>query len=227
MTHHTQIWPVIHVTTPALALSNARVAFDCGCPGVFVISMHGDDDGSDRVALALKAGHPDKLVGSNRLGYSALASLERSLALGLDATWTDRPGVRSDSISPEGRAIADLLRTVPGHRFFGSIAFKYQPRDYNPGEAAVRAHSMGMIPTTSGEATGVAPPATKLASIRTALGDGAPLALASGVTPENASELAGYLSHILVSTGISKSFDTFDESLLRQLMVNVAPTAQG
>jgi predicted TIM-barrel enzyme len=79
------------------------------------------------------------------------------------------------------------------------------------------AASMGFLPTTSGAATGQPADRNKLGAMRAALGSG-PLGIASGVTPENVAAHRGLVTHILVSTGISNSFYTFDEESLRSLI---------
>ena len=213
-----QVWPVIHLSTPELAYRNAELAQACGCAGVFLIEMDGRNDAIDPVAFELKRRFPGLKVGANYLGMPAHFAVVRSLFLGLDATWTDDPGVRSDGVDPMAReATVPVLKQNPGHLFFGSVAFKYQPVDPDPPAAARAALALGMIPTTSGAATGVPPQASKLHAMRQALGDG-PLAVASGIDPDNAYELGRFLTHILVSTGISSSFHEFDEGLLRRLM---------
>jgi len=220
------VWPVIHLAGRDLAFRNADLAAQFGATGVFVISMVGDDDAIDPVAVDIKLRHPQMKVGVNYLTLPAHVALARSLSLGMDATWTDRCGVRSDSVDERVPELSRMLSGNPTHDFFGSVAFKYQRPDADPPTAAKRAIEFGMIPTTSGEATGHAPPAEKLRRIREAIGNG-PLALASGVAPENARELGAYLTHILVATGISRMTDTFDETLLRRLMKLVREPVSG
>lgn len=212
-----QVWPVIHLDTLQLAHSNADMAFRLSCAGVFVISMDGRNDKALHTAIALKAQHPQQNVGVNLLGVSALAALQLSLRSGLDATWSDAAGVSSRAVSDEAKAIGAVLRLHPEHAFFGSVAFKYQPDEPNPPAAAIAANTLGMIATTSGSATGSAPSAQKLRAIRDVLGK-APLAAASGITPDNAYELGRFLTHILVATGVAKSFHEFDEALLERLL---------
>ena len=225
-----EVWPVVHVKSEALTLQNAELVAEAGCPGLFLISMDGRDDLLDPVGRAVKSRFPALRVGVNYLSLAAPEALSRSLAEGYDATWSDAPGVRSDEVSSRAYALESVLasRQVsadgPRHLFFGSVAFKYQPPDPDPGAAAVQAVRFGMVPTTSGEATGVAPPARKLFLIRQAMDKAfgettrAPLALASGVTPDNAYELGRFLTHILVATGISADFHTLDPHLLRRLL---------
>lgn len=219
----TQLWPVIHLVTPELAYRNAAMAQRAGVRGVFLIHMNGQDDQIDPIAEQIKRRYPDLRVGVNYLSLAAPAALARAITLGHDASWSDRPGVRSDHMECSTQAMSELLKQNPTHQFFASVAFKYQPKDPDPSTAALRALALGMIPTTSGEATGHAPPAEKLALIRQAIGPVSPLALASGATPSNAHVLAPYLTDILVSTGISTNADEFDETLLGKLVLATSP----
>jgi hypothetical protein len=217
------LWPVIHLDTPELAYRNAAIAQRAGVRGVFLIHMDGLDEQIDPIAEQIKQRYPGLRVGVNYLSLDAPTALARAIALGHDASWSDKPGVRSDYIDPSAQGMSELLRNNPKHQFFASVAFKYQPNDPDPGTAAMRALRLGMTPTTSGKGTGHAPPVEKLALIRQTIGAEAPLALASGATPDNAQVLAPYLSDILVSTGISSSFSEFDEALLGRLVLSIQP----
>lgn len=218
-----QVWPVIHLDTVELALANAQIAADCGAAGVFVIHMDGHDDAVDPAAVAIKQRFPSLKVGVNYLRQPPRIAVVRSIGLGMDATWADEPGIRSDHVDPSvDLAVVPVLRQNPGHLFFASVAFKYQPVEPDPDVAAKHVLERRMIPTTSGNATGIAPEVSKLYGIRRSIGREAPLAIASGVTTDNAYELSRFATHILVSTGISKSFHEFDAVALRQLMEQVA-----
>jgi len=202
-------------------MEDIKLAVDAGCNGVFLIQMAGLDEILDPLAHMVKAAFPNILLGVNYLSLPADIALERSLLVGYDATWSDNPGVRSDCVTPIALRIAEILRDEPEHMFFGSVAFKYQREDNNPVQAAANARSIGMIPTTSGLGTGVAPSADKLASMYDANAQQR-LAVASGITPDNVKQLGLYVTHILVATGISIDGDRLDASKLRKLMDNVA-----
>lgn len=203
-----------------MAHINADIAVRAGCTGVFVISMEGHDNAVTPVAREIKLRHPGLRVGVNYLSLAAPDALARSLENGLHATWSDRPGVSSAGPDADGMRIARVLRNNPMHLFFGSVAFKYQPVDPCPEQAAVEAAKLHMIATTSGLATGEPPTADKLFRMRQSLGE-APLAVASGISPDNAFELGRFLTHVLVATGISKSFYEFDEALLVRLLAQL------
>lgn len=215
-----EVWPVIHVENHETALANATIAAQAKAEGIFLIQMHGNDDLLDPLIYPIRQQFPQLKVGFNFLSLSPLEALRRSLQLGADATWTDRPGVRSDGVSVEAEDISALLLQHSDHLFFASIAFKYQPVDPNPWLAAQKAYYLGMIPTTSGEATGMAPAAEKLRLIKKGQSS-LSLALASGITADNVGEFLPYLTHCLVSTGISHDFEHFDAKKLQQLVDRV------
>jgi predicted TIM-barrel enzyme len=110
----------------------------------------------------------------------------------------------------------------PGHLFFAAVAFKGQAPDPFPADSAALAAYHGLIPTTSGTGTGVAPDVEKIRRIRARLQLSDRLAVASGITPENIGQFAPHLTHVLVATGISSSFHEFDAAKLGLLMRNAA-----
>lgn len=218
----TSVWPVIHLLNVELAIANADIAVRCGCEGVFVIQHDGRDHEVDPVAKQIMERHPTLKVGVNYLSMTADLALEKSLALSAHATWVDNAGVTSRGASPMAEAISRRLKEHPNHLFFGSVAFKYQRHEPEPGLAALEAVRLGMIPTTSGAGTGMAPEAKKLFDMRQQIGETAPLAVASGITPDNVYELGRFLSHILVATGVSLDFHTLDEATLARLVQNAS-----
>lgn len=216
----TKIIPVIHYADDAQAMRNAEVAFEAGSDGVMVIHMEGTNHLLPPVAMAIKARWPDRLVGLNLLGVDPVIAVATSIAAGLDMTWTD------DQLTHSARApwneawrTSEAVTVGDGHTLFTGVAFKHQAHEPDPEVAAMKACQFGFVPTTSGSATGVAAEAGRVARLRDAIGGAAPLAIASGVTPENVHEYAPHLTHILVATGVSSSFHEFDPDRLRDLRV--------
>lgn len=224
MAHIPKIFPVIHYHDADSTMRQAEIAFHAGCAGIFLIHMFGQDHFLDSPAVTIKARWPERFVGTNRLSMSSAAAIVLDAALGLDGTWSDRPDVHSDpTLVGDVASIADVLndihRTRPDFSFFSSVAFKYQAPEPDPASAARIATSLGWIPTTSGIATGVAADIAKLKAMRETLPEEAPLAIASGVTPENVRAHARYVTHILVATGISlPDRDVFDPTRLARLV---------
>lgn len=214
------VLPVIRYLNDALALENAAIAFEAGASGVFVIDMEGDDGPVIPAAKLIKARWPHKWVGVNLLNSSPADALEAALTAGLDATWADRPGVSSDYLGAEAFRVSERLKSSPTHLFFGSVAFKYQAPEPHPDAAARRAMALGMIPTTSGAATGEAPSPDKTNLMKAAIGE-TPLALASGITPGNVELFLPSTTYFLVATGISRDEHRLDRKLCGELVTRV------
>nr|WP_250808660.1 hypothetical protein [Neorhizobium tomejilense] len=204
---------VIHYLDDATSIKNAEIVEAAGYDGVCLIHMSGHDRLIEDAAVEIKKRFPHLVVITNRLAMSALEMIERDAALGLDGSWCDNPGVSSGCVSPLAHsieaALIELRKTKPDFLFFGSVAFKTQPHEPDPATAAVKAKSLGWIATTSGPATGIAPDEDKLDRMKTAIAS-FDLAVASGITPENAEVLCQHVDWVLVSTGISASFYEFD-----------------
>ena len=105
--------------------------------------------------------------------------------------------------------------------YFGGTAFKKQrevdPADYAK-SASIACQWMDVV-TTSGIATGHSADLGKIETFRKACGE-TPLALASGITPENVGDYAPYVDCVLVSTGINikDDFYNIDTDRLAKLM---------
>lgn len=214
-----RILPVIHYADDAQALRNAERAFEAGCDGVMLIEMRGRNWHLPAAASAIKARWPDRKVGLNFLNTCSVDELPFNLCPDFDMTWTDEQLTHSSS-SPwwDARRAQQRLGQRPGHSLFCGVAFKYQQAETNPALAARKAVQFGFIPTTSGPATGAAADPSAIRVIRDALAPTDPLAIASGITPENAEAFLPLVSHILVSTGVSASFHEFDPQRLRALV---------
>lgn len=212
------VLPVIHHLDFDTSVEQANIAFKHGAHGVFLISHNGQDESLFAPAVEIKRSHPDRLIGLNLLGSSAAHALLNTEGSGLDMVWVDAPGVTSKGVNDEAAQIGRLLKRAHQEDkkplFFGSVAFKYQPHEPAPGQAAFSAFQLGMVPTTSGSGTGSAPDLDKIMTMRDAIGPDAPFAIASGMTPENVGEFLPYLTHFLVATGISKDVYHFDEPRL-------------
>ncbi len=216
-----QVLPVIHQLTADLTLREAEIAFAAGADGVFLISHTGDDASLLVPAGQLKQQYADKQIGVNMLSMPALTALQVAHEHQLDMVWTDRPGITSAGADAEGEQVVAWLREHrDGPLFFGSVAFKYQPVDPDPAMAALYATLAGMIPTTSGPGTGEPPSNLKAVQMAAPL-EGKPLAVASGMTPENVAEFLPYFTHYLVATGVSRDFHHFDPERLAAFVAKV------
>lgn len=203
-----QVLAVIH-SRPKDALENAIIAMNCGCDGVFFIS-HGDMTPAELLYLSDSDAF-DKPQGVNFLGFTVEDAMNM-VGNRASMIWSD--------YTPSGMEREALERARQHMAFngllFGGIAFKYQPQPADLRQAAEEVKGFIDVLTTSGDGTGYAPEVEKLAIL--AEGFGNKIAVASGVTPENVVPMLPYLSHILVSTGISKDFYTIDPDKCKRLV---------
>lgn len=204
--------PVIHIRDVAQAVAQARLAQDCGADGAWLIN-------GDPVATALEVRRacPGLWLGVNRLERHAEAAFD-DLPACVGGVWTDDAGYE-ERTPPDAR-----LRRIDGHRarsgfgglHFGGVAFKGQEPVQDPARAAAVCAAHLDAVTTSGPGTAQAADPAKIAAMKRALGP-APLAIASGITPENV-HLYGDADCFLVASGISKDWHRFDEAKLRALV---------
>ena len=143
----------------------------------------------------------------------------------VDAYWAD--DARIDEKNPADSQTEadeiDRIRSSCGWKglYFGGTAFKKQREvaaaDYGR-SASIACEFMDVV-TTSGIATGHSADITKVSVFREACNDH-PLALASGITPENVTEYLPYVDAVLVATGINikDDFYNIDAAKLQSLM---------
>jgi predicted TIM-barrel enzyme len=210
--------PVIHVTDRAQALKNIAVAVRLGAPGIFLINHDFPFAQFLPILRAVRADCPDLWLGVNflarpgRVAFPVLARLA-SEGCALDAYWADDACMdERQSAQTEAEAIA-AVRAASGWQglYFGGVCFKKQrPVDPSLNEHSARiARPFMDVVTTSGIATGEAADMSKISDFRRGLGL-APLAIASGITPDNAARYAADVDCFLVATGINHPGDFYN-----------------
>jgi len=217
-----KIIPVIHYADGNQAMRNAERAIEAGCTGVMLIEMRGRNTDLVFAGGAIKRRWPDAHVGINHLSTEVLKAAHTNIGV-VDSTWTDEQLTHtSGETELEAARLAAVLKTSCPHTVFCGVAFKYQRHEPEPIVAAARAVALGFVPTTSGPSTGAAADPALIEEIRGWIGPDSPLAIASGITPENVASFAPHVSHILVSTGVSSSFHEFDPARLKALVETAA-----
>lgn len=222
------ILPVIHVIDSGQTAANIDKLITAGIKGCFLINHDFDVETFLPIIRSIRATYPDFWIGLNFLGVTGLDAFPVLASLSdegcrIDAYWADdaRIDERTDDQS-EADAIADMLKNCGWQGlYFGGTAFKKQ-RPVNPGDYAASARIAGGymdVVTTSGVATGNAADLGKIATFREALPD-KPIALASGITPENAADYSN-VDCFMVATGINidQDFYNIDPAKLDQLMM--------
>ncbi|MEM6848549.1 MAG: BtpA/SgcQ family protein [Pseudomonadota bacterium] len=224
------IAPVIHVQNAQQAVRNIDKTTAAGCPGTFLINH--DFPMADFVPILrdIRAARPTPWLGVNFLGqtgaiaFPVLADLAAEGTI-FNAYWADdaRIDERIDD-QPEAEEIA-RIRASSGWQglYFAGVAFKKQrPVDAADFATAGRRAAPFMdVVTTSGRATGEAADTAKIQTFRDAL-PATPLAVASGITPENANAFAPLLDCILVATGINFVGNFYEIDPTRLAALNAA-----
>ena len=222
------VTPVIHALDLDQVAGNVRIAVAAGVAGVFLINHDFEKERLIPLIRAVRDRWPGLWLGVNFLAvtgrdaFPILGELEAS-GRPVDAYWADDAQIdeRVDA-QTEAEEIA-RIRADSGWTglYFGGTAFKKQrpvdPSDYEV--SAKIARGFMDVVATSGPATGREADAAKIADFRRGAGD-APLALASGVTPENASAYGAEVDCFLVATGISPpdNFYNIDPARLTALL---------
>ncbi len=219
---HTVI-PVVHLETEQQGLINAEIAFNEGADGIFLINHTVGWEMVLDIQSAMKKVYPDKWIGVNCLGAKTIKVFE-SVPRNIDGIWVDNAEIheyRSRQVRPQ-RNYEFKQEYTPESLYFGGVAFKYQnivePEFF--ADVAIKAKDYMDVVTTTGVGTGEAAEIAKIKIMKEALGD-FPLAIASGITPENIEEYLPYADCFLVATGISKSFYMLDENLIRKLISKI------
>ncbi len=213
------VLPIIHVVDRGQALRNAAVARDGGADGVFLLS-HGvvGDEELVRIYGAVREAMPGLWAGVNCLSWPPELLFDK-LPAGTQGAWVDDALI--DETSDDQPAAAKVRQAQAaggwGGLYFGGVAFKYQRHVRDLVGAARRAAAWMDVVTTSGPGTGQAAPPAKVRTMKQAIGD-APLALASGVTPENVTDYLPWADAFLVSTGISYDFEELDPARVADLV---------
>lgn len=222
------VTPVIHVLDREQALANVAQVARLGAAGAFLINHDFGVDEFLPILRAVRKDCPNLWLGVNFLaqpGDVAFPILGRLADEGcqIDAYWADDACMdEREARQVQAEKIA-AIRAASGWQgmYFGGVCFKKQ----RPVDPAMNEHSARIalpfmdVVTTSGIATGEATDLTKIADFRRGLGD-APLAIASGVTPDNATHYAADVDCFLVATGINRKGDFYniDPARLRALL---------
>lgn len=210
------VLPVIHVLETPRTLRNVRETIGAGAAGCFLINHDFAPEQFLPIIRDVRTEFPAFWIGVNFLAvtgrdaFPVLGGLAEE-GCAVDAYWADDARIDEHGENAEAREIARVYEDS-GWRglYFGGTCFKKQrevaPEHY--GDAAREACAFMDVVTTSGVATGHEAEIGKVETFRRAIGE-ATLALASGVTPENADTYAD-VDCFMVATGINEPGNFYD-----------------
>lgn len=220
------VLPVIHVLDTPRTLRNVAEVIGAGAAGCFLINHDFEPERFLPIIADVRTAHPALWMGVNFLAvtgknaFPILGDLARQGVI-VDGYWADDARIDEHGQNDEAREIAQIYDTSGwGGLYFGGTCFKKQrevAREHY-GAAAKAACGFMDVVTTSGVATGQEADLSKIETFRDAIGD-TPLALASGITPDNAHAYRE-VDCFMVATGINETnnFYDIDPIKLAQLM---------
>lgn len=220
------VLPVLHVLDTPRTLRNLRHVIAAGAPGCFLINHDFEPERFLPIIRDVRAVHPSLWLGVNFLAVTGRDAFPMLGALAdegvtVDAYWADDARIDEYGNNAEAREISEIYEKSSWRGlYFGGTCFKKQrevaPEHYSA--AAREACAFMDVVTTSGVATGQEADLGKIETFRAAIGD-KPLALASGITPENAASYAD-VDCFMVATGINipGNFYDIDPERLTTLM---------
>lgn len=207
---------VVHVEGGAQALRNAYIAREEGADGIFLINHSIPYSSLFECYQAVRDQLPGFWIGLNclDLGRSAVNFIPKDTA----GLWVDNAGIKEHgNLVAEAKEFANIRTKSQWHGlYFGSVAFKYQGEVADVAKVACLAIPFVDVITTSGAGTGKAADIHKIRKMKEAVGDH-PLAIASGITPENVREYMPHADCFLVATGVSNSHTEFNAKRVRAL----------
>ncbi|MFK7997394.1 MAG: BtpA/SgcQ family protein [Granulosicoccus sp.] len=223
------VTPVIHVLDVEQTAKNIDIALDAGVAGIFLINHDFSVEQFLPIVRTIRVRYPDVWLGLNFLAvtgehaFPVLGNLQNEGCL-IDAYWADDACIDEHAAIPD-QTQAKLIkqaRTQSGWDglYLGGTCFKKQ-REVEPAHygtaAALATHFMDAV-CTSGYATGIEAETDKIKVFREYIGEHV-LALASGITPENASSYSE-VDCFMVATGINLDGDFYniDKHRLGRLM---------
>jgi len=221
--------PVVHVLDAEQTAHNIDIALAAGVSGVFLINHDFSVEQFLPIVRDTRQRYPDLWIGLNFLAvtgehaFPILGTLA-SKDVRIDAYWADDACI-NEKASVESQTHAKRIQQVREESgwngfYFGGTCFKKQ-REVSPEHYGVSAelatHFMDAV-CTSGLATGIEADTDKIKIFRDNIGEHV-LALASGITPDNAAVYAD-VDCFMVATGINRDGDFYniDKQKLQRLL---------
>lgn len=215
------VFTVIHVEYEEQALRNCEIAVKSNADGAFLINHGMSSKDLLKIHHTAFQEFPDWWIGVNCLGDDPSETF-KMVTEEVAGIWVDNAMIDENL---DNQPDADMVKKAQKESgwqglYFGGVAFKYQRPVNDLEKASTIAMQYMDVVTTSGIGTGKAADVEKIQRMKQALGD-FPLAIASGIRPDNIEDYLDKADCFLVATGISRSWMELDEELVKQLVEKV------
>lgn len=187
--------------------------------GVFLINHNTDYANLISCYVRAKEIYPAFWIGVNFLDLYNDDAIKQASNICASGIWLDSTNIREHDDDPciEARNIQAWQKDQAHDMIlFGSVAFKYKAPVRDPARVAKLASTYFDVVTTSGTETGKPADLAKICAMKSAIGKH-PLAIASGITPENVGDYLPYADCFLVATGVSRSHTELDPTRVKAL----------
>ena len=197
--------PVVHPRSKVLCLKAVETALNCQADGIFLVNE--GLDAWELLDLIPEIHHKfdSPWIGVNLIGFEPETVVGLIIGLPVAGIWSDNAGiVESQSKQPAAERFLQARQdNAWDGLYFGGLAMKYQRRvaEEQLADAAQRACPFMDMITSSGTETGVAISMEALKRLREGAGSH-PIALASGISPENVRHYLPYVDAYLVASSI-------------------------
>jgi hypothetical protein len=197
--------PVIHPVSKETVLASIQTAVDCEADGIFLINQGMSTSELLAFIPEIHRRYDTLWIGINLLGSNPEDVIGLITGLPVGGIWSDDASIDERSAAqPAGERFRQVRQNNGWDGlYFGGVAFKYQrkvPDALLPTAAKHACPWMDVI-TSSGPGTGYAASVEKAKALRSGAGTH-PLALASGVSPENVAGFLPYVDAYLVASEI-------------------------
>lgn len=200
--------PVIHVIDIKQTLINAQILHNNHVQGCWLINHSCSDKVFADAFTQVKTKYPGLWVGINYLGgHFAPIIFSREFSIKPDGFWFDNIGV-SDSNATLGLKIRTLMQEtgLSDVLVFGSICFKYQTQPVSVEVTTQTALDICDVITTSGKGTGIdhdTSDINKFSKMKAICDKKAYLAVASGISESNISNIINHVDIFMVNSSIA------------------------
>ena len=197
--------PVIHPVSETIALRSIQTAVEVEADGIWLINQGMSTPELLTFIPTVNRLFPKLWIGVNLLGTPPDKMIGCIKDLPVGGIWSDNAGINEyNDEQPDGVEFR-LARAQWGWKglYFGGVAFKYQRevQDHLLPVAARKAAPWMDVIASSGPGTGFAASVDKVKALREGASDH-PIALSSGVSPENIDSFLPYVDAYLVASEI-------------------------
>lgn len=187
--------------------------------GVWLLTNNTNSNTIEKVIIWVRKNFSDLWIGVNLIGENIITILEFINKNRPDGIWNDRSSVNDEKYQNVPNIMIDQIKRLKwSGLYFGGILFKYVAVQGDKKNIVKKSSKYMDVLTTSGIGTGIPIEKKKLEFIYKTKHKNLPVAVASGITPENISDIIQYCNIFIVRSSIVDSNNNVSISKLFKLI---------